>query len=39
MNAIIQLLERGLPAAKVMEAMEGPILLDPDHGGGRITIE
>jgi uncharacterized protein len=39
MNAIIQLMERGLPAHKVMEAMKGPILLDPEQGGGRITIE
>ena len=39
MNAIIYLLEHGLPASKVMEAMDGPLLLDPEHGGGRISIE
>jgi uncharacterized protein len=39
MNAIIYLMERGYPASKVMEAMDGPILLDPEHGGGRLIIE
>jgi uncharacterized protein len=38
MNVMIQLMERGLPAHRVMEALKGPILLDPEHGGGRISI-
>jgi uncharacterized protein len=39
MNTILLLLERGLPASKVMEAIGGPIVLDPEHGGGSLIIE
>ena len=39
MNVIIQLMERGLPASKVMEAIGRPLFLDQGEGGGRLIVE